>query len=143
MIYTLPRNQAIMQLFHGSDAPSVVLARIAEGLTNRGYVLNGLKVFSCATGDLCVDADRDPSDDWANFSPPARTTDEQNTIDTKRQLKAGYDLMTSNHQELTDATSYTALTAAQKLELIRSDLDEVTLVVGRLIALLNKQGTFD
>jgi hypothetical protein len=132
MIYTLPRNQAIMDLFHQSDAPNVVLARIAEGLTNRGYVLNGLKVFACGIGDLCVDADRDPSADWANFSPPARTTDEQNALDTKRQLKAGYDLLTSNYQELTDATSYNALTAAQKLDLIRSDLAEVTLVVGRL-----------
>jgi hypothetical protein len=77
MIFTMPKNQSIQNLFapDGSNTDKVI-ARLKEGVTAKGYVLGELGVFPCGIGDICVDADRDPSDDWAVFVPPTQSTKE-------------------------------------------------------------------
>jgi len=77
MIYTMPKNTSIQDLFaRDSSNAETILTRLAEGLTSRGYVLGSLGVYLCGIGDICVDADRDPSQDWITYVPPAQSSKE-------------------------------------------------------------------
>jgi hypothetical protein len=92
MIYSLPRNQAVLDLLPRqptSDQVQNFLDRIADGLTNRGYVLGPLKVFiGPGSNEIMVDADRDPSQEWLAFSPPVQSAKEKSDTDALAQINA-------------------------------------------------------
>lgn len=77
MIYELPRNESVqskLPTFPTQAQFDRFLSLIKQGLTSRGYVIS--EVYPGPFGTIMVDADRDPTAEWVDFTLPNSTPKE-------------------------------------------------------------------
>lgn len=113
--YTLPPRPEVEQMIGTTNQDlDKVLVRATELLQKAGYVIGPGSVQRGVFGGFIVDTDRDPTTDYMNWNPTAKSDKEKADDTTKTEFDA---VTTRLEQGITLRKSGAQFNAAQRAEL--------------------------